>query len=396
MSVQLPNNIYLPNNYDVNSGVNSVPTTVTSSIQMCPQQAVPCSQEPSLTSQITGGVVLMAPIAGRHVIAHPLRSWNALERTNAMFNQLKSADAFAKLTKLEQGKAYMNLYKVNQMGYKVIQPGLRSVAETKQLGSALAQSRKAYMAALKAGDSAAVASEAAKMSKIYELGKKGMFGTPKAAGEVLAAANEAGAAAAKAALTAGAEGATGFTTASALAWGKNAWKTGGGTAMACIEGGIETFTEVIPAFSEGGFGEGVVQTGKSAVKVAGSVGGWCLGAKAGAAAGAAIGTAICPGIGTAIGSVLGGLICGIAGSWLGNKTAKAVTGKSWSEKKEAMAQTGPSQPQFQTQPQFATQNNPFQPSFGNNPFGQFNTQINPNLPTYYDVASILGGGYQFG
>lgn len=93
-----------------------------------------------------------------------------------------------------------------------------------------------------------------------------------------------------------------------------------------IEGAVELFSEVIPAFSKLGSDKGVKQVGKSSVKIAGSVGGWA----AGAAAGAAIGSVL-PIAGTAIGAVVGGLlsvVCGTIGSSIGTKAAKAVVGKS--------------------------------------------------------------------
>ena len=381
MSVQFPSNMYIPN-YDYNSSRNSVPSNVSVPIQVAPQQLVEAQEEPSLGSQLTSGVAFMAPIAGYNVWRHPLYTKGALSRTNLLYKDLLKNDAFSKLGRMEQGQAYMNLFKVNQMGFKVQSP---------ELYKELAKSRRLYLDALKAGDKGQAAYQSAKMSKIYELGKTGWFGKAPQSAKIgteaaLKAANEAGAAASKIALETGAkvaEGASKFSTASALAWGKSAWKTGGGTVMACLEGGIETFTEVIPAFSEGGFGEGVAQTAKSAVKVGASVGGWVVGAKAGAAAGAAIGS-IFPGAGTAIGAAIGGLIGGIFGSWGGNKIAKAVTGKSWSEKREEMAMN--QQPQFQ--PQVAG-NNPFKPSFSGNPFGQTAIKLDPSLPTLQEMSYYL-------
>ena len=379
MAIQAPK-IYFPGQYTAVQ--NQVPTAISQPVVSQDVYAPDVVEDPSLGSQITGGLVFMAPIQGRHVIAHPLRSWNALKRTNATFNTLRASDAFKNLTKLQQGEAYANLFRANQLGYKIIKPGIRDYESMRQLGSEFAKTRKAYITALQTGDTASMAANSAKLNELYSAGKKPWFRSAASASTVIDKANKVGTAASSAAQAGAGVASKG---AGALAWTKNALKTGGGTVMACIEGGIETFTEVIPAFSNGGVGEGLLQTAKSGVKVAGSVVGWCAGAKGGAAAGAAIGTAICPGIGTAIGGALGGLIGGLTGSWFGSKVAKTVTGKSYSEKMAAQQQQNQPQiqpqfqPQFQPQPQF----NPYslpggQPSFGS---------LNPNLPTYFDYFS---------
>lgn len=382
MAIQAPKMMYIPGQNNVTQ--NAIPANVQYPAENQEVYAPGAVEDPSLGSQITGGLMFMAPIQGRHVIAHPLRSWNALKRTNATFNTLRASDAFKNLTKLQQGEAYANLFRANQLGYKIIKPGIRDYKSMQQLGSEFAKTRKAYITALQAGDTASMAANSAKLNELYSAGKKGWFRKAASSVDVIDKANKAGAAASSAAQAGVGVASKG---AGALAWTKSALKTGGGTVMACIEGGIETFTEVIPAFSNGGVGEGLLQTAKSGVKVAGSVVGWCAGAKGGAAAGAAIGTAICPGIGTAIGGAIGGLIGGLTGSWFGSKVAKTVTGKSYSEKVASQQQVAPQnpqiqpqfQPQFQPQPQF----NPYslagtQPSFGS---------LNPNLPTYFDYFS---------
>lgn len=112
-------------------------------------------------------------------------------------------------------------------------------------------------------------------------------------------------------------------------FGKLAKGSGAGF-MAVIEGGLELFTEVIPAFKNGGAKSGIKQTGKSAVKVGASVGGWVAGAAAGAKIGAVIGS-VFPGAGTVIGGVLG-FAGGLLGSALFSGVAKKITGKSENEK----------------------------------------------------------------
>ena len=107
-------------------------------------------------------------------------------------------------------------------------------------------------------------------------------------------------------------------------------KKGGAVFDLAIEGTMQLFTEVIPAFKNGGFDSGVKQIGKSGLQVAGSVGGWVAGAKAGAALGAAVGS-IFPGAGTAIGGAIGGIVGGLLGSSVLTGVAKKITGKSENE-----------------------------------------------------------------
>ena len=107
-------------------------------------------------------------------------------------------------------------------------------------------------------------------------------------------------------------------------------KKGGMLFDLAIEGTMQIFGEIIPAFKNGGVDSGVKQIGKSGVQVAASVGGWAAGAKAGAAAGAAIGS-IFPGAGTAIGGAIGGIVGGLLGSSLFTGIAKKITGKSEKE-----------------------------------------------------------------
>ena len=155
-------------------------------------------------------------------------------------------------------------------------------------------------------------------------------------------------------------------------------KRGGAVFDAVIEGGMALFTEVIPAFKNGGFKSGMKQIGKSTVQVAGSVGGWVAGAKGGAAIGAAIGS-IFPGAGTAIGGAIGGIVGGLLGSSLLSGIAKKITGKNESEKiaeqqaqQEAVAQT-------QIQPQ----------QFATNPYGGYDFSVPTNLYPQFATTSYL-------
>lgn len=96
------------------------------------------------------------------------------------------------------------------------------------------------------------------------------------------------------------------------------------------------------AFTQGGFGEGLKETGKTAVKFGGFA--------AGAAIGSAVGSFI-PVVGTFIGGLVGGMI----GGWLAEK----VVGKSFTEKQEeaeAAAAAQNTQQQVQTEQPEQTQN----------------------------------------
>lgn len=118
----------------------------------------------------------------------------------------------------------------------------------------------------------------------------------------------------------------------------NFCKKGHAGIIAVIDGGMETITEVIPAFKNGGVKEGFKQLGKSAAKVAagtlGFVAGEAGGRAIGAAVGGAIGSAI-PVVGTAVGAWVGGLLGGLFGgifvSNVAGNLSKKVTGKPYSE-----------------------------------------------------------------
>lgn len=105
------------------------------------------------------------------------------------------------------------------------------------------------------------------------------------------------------------------------------YKYGKGNALFLgITGGIELFTQVIPAFTQLGAVSGTKQLFKSTAKTAASIGGWT----AGMAAGAAIGSVFL-GPGTVIGGLVGGLIGmigGSLGSWAATKATESIVGKN--------------------------------------------------------------------
>lgn len=92
---------------------------------------------------------------------------------------------------------------------------------------------------------------------------------------------------------------------------------------------------------KGGIGTGLVETGKTGLK---------LGAYAGGAAvGATIGTMLFPGVGTGVGAVIG-FVCSAVGGWLAGLAADQVLGKSFTEKQEEEAATAGGQPETGVQP----------------------------------------------
>ena len=104
-------------------------------------------------------------------------------------------------------------------------------------------------------------------------------------------------------------------------------KGSGAGSFAFIEGGIELFTNVVPAFKQGGASSGFKQIGKSAAKVAGSCSGWALGATVGKTAGGFLGSFFGP-LGTIIGGAVGGFLGGMIGSSVLSGIAEKITGKS--------------------------------------------------------------------
>ena len=102
---------------------------------------------------------------------------------------------------------------------------------------------------------------------------------------------------------------------------------GGNALFAAVSAGV-TGLEVYNTYKTLGKESGNKQLVKSTVNTAADVGGWILGAKAGAIAGAAIGSCIpVPVVGTVVGAIVG-VGCGLLGSWLAGKAARAVTGPS--------------------------------------------------------------------
>ena len=290
----------------------------------------------SLSGTLMVGTPMVLGFTGAKYAFSPVRSFQAAKAAQAAYTAagLNATGAF---TAAEKATAFSNLLNANRMMTKV----------APELQPALQASLQNYQTAIQAGKTAEAAKYAAEMQTIISKGKApGWFGkyilrrTPASdakAVKITTAATNAGNAAAAAA-TNSAKAAEGLSTlGKAKNWTTSALKSGGFKGMAIIEGLIEGFTNVLPAFQIS-TAAGMKQIVKSGVSVAGSAAGWCVGSKAGAWAGAAIGTAICPGIGTAIGGAIGWAVGGLSGSWLGRKIAGWFTGKSEVEKHQEKQQ----------------------------------------------------------
>lgn len=186
---------------------------------------------------------------------------------------------------------------------------------------------QAGMQAQKAADVAKTAAKEAKPGLFTKLKNFFKTGVRESADDVAkAVVNSADDVAAGAADIAGGAAKTGM-----LGTIGKACKKSGAGVMAAIDGVIELFTNVIPAFQAGGAKSGVKQLGKSTVKVAASTGGFVAGSAAGKAIGAAIGS-IFPGAGTVIGGMVGGFLGGLIGSSLAKGATDKIVGKSEVEK----------------------------------------------------------------
>lgn len=378
--------------------------------------------ESSLASEVGGTALFMGGITAAPKIVHPKNTIGAYKYAQDAMKTAINAGVTKEAAGANWSKAFNAHFKGNKFG-------LDSAKELSKLNKEYAKTLASYKKALKSGNLAEIAKYEAQLETMQNLSKKPIFfqrwfgiKNTKTAEEVVKAGKEAGKAAAKTAQTATTTATTGTKTvketlaaaknslksikdvktavqvgksaagATAIkAWNgtKNALRTGGAGTMAVIEGAIEGFTEVLPAFTEGGMKEGIKQTAKSTVTVGGSVVGWCVGAKAGGSLGATIGTLICPGIGTAIGGFIGSIVGGAAASWAGRKAAKAITGKSYSEKKAEQEQTQQAQAQqvqqqslipqpLNTQPQTQQQVNPFTYNYSN-PMNNINTPLGYNM-----------------
>jgi len=398
--------------YNVPFG-NSYPQYGAYAASRLPQQ-VQESNEDTLSGTLLGGGAFMAAIQGGPKLLHPINSFNAMRTTDKVFLELLKNKKFANLPKTKQMEVYSKLFNIERLANKIpnVNATLRTSEESQKIFKSLGAAKENYIKALKAGKNAEAAKYAAEMDTIIAKGKKqGLFSrlftrgeAPKAykAAEVNGFAKEAGQKAETAFKTAEAAKAAEGTGLKATA--KNVLKSGGFKGMAIIEGAIETFTEVVPAF-ELGTDKGIKQIGKSAVTVAGSAAGWCAGYAAGAAVGAkvgaAVGTAICPGVGTAVGAVIG-LAGGLAGSWFGRKAAKAIVGKSEveiaEEKKKSMPQ--PTLPQINYEaPVIAEPPSPFTyqtPAQKPIPQLTYNTGLttNPFTPTSMNMSALDNLLYQ--
>lgn len=92
-------------------------------------------------------------------------------------------------------------------------------------------------------------------------------------------------------------------------------------ALTALEIVPEITGKVIPAFKNEGFKAGLVQTGKSILKVGSNFVSYAAGGVLGRVIGASIGTIICPGVGSAVGANVGDMI---GSALIGSTVTKAV------------------------------------------------------------------------
>ena len=112
----------------------------------------------------------------------------------------------------------------------------------------------------------------------------------------------------------------------------DAYNNESGTFMLVLEGGMETFTNVIPTFKQLGFKKGMKQLGRSAVKTVSSVAGWVagsvLGSKLGSIVGAAVGNNKAGAVIGAIAGKVGSYAVGTIGQHYATRGVEKVLGKS--------------------------------------------------------------------
>lgn len=116
----------------------------------------------------------------------------------------------------------------------------------------------------------------------------------------------------------------------------DAYNNEAGTFMLVVEGGVETFANVVPTFKQLGFKKGMKQLGKSAVKTVASVAGWVAGSVAGSKLGNVVGAAVGNNkIGAIVGAVagkVGSYAVGTVGQHFAVKGVQKVLGKTELEK----------------------------------------------------------------
>ncbi len=112
----------------------------------------------------------------------------------------------------------------------------------------------------------------------------------------------------------------------------DAYNNESGTFMLVLEGGMETFTNVVPTFKQLGFKRGMKQLGRSAVKTMTSVAGWVagsvLGSKLGSVVGAAVGNSKAGAVVGAIAGKVGSYAVGTIGQHYAVRGVEKVLGKS--------------------------------------------------------------------
>ena len=93
-------------------------------------------------------------------------------------------------------------------------------------------------------------------------------------------------------------------------------------AFTVFEAGIEVVNKVIPTFKEKGFGAGIKEACKTALKAVGNVGTYVASSAVGRVVGTAIGTIFCPGAGSAVGGNIGSMVAVSLGNIIKGKIFK--------------------------------------------------------------------------
>ena len=305
----------------------------------------------SLVGNCLGTVGIWGGIKTIPFVLHPTNSMNGLSETFKIF---KANRGLTRLAPNLQAEAFYNLYTANRLTPQLTR-GAKNIAKSMQTD---------YIKALKSGNTVQTARKGAELSTF--VGKNTKWFKKPTVAQARSMAREAGTEAARIAKAAKAEEAAMKNLSGLQKAGfgfKKLWKEGGGWFCVILES-LGQIPELLAAFTQGKFSDGVTQTVKSAAKVGINTTGWILGAAAGKAAGiwagvklgAFAGPAFAPGVGSMIGAVAGfvGSLVGMAiGSHFADKISKAVVGKSFTEKqaeKQAMMLQLAQQQKFNSNP----------------------------------------------
>ena len=238
------------------------------------------------------------------VVKRGQESHNVL-KTAGVKGVLRVADAKEILTRIPEAEALKTLSTSSQELYKTAQ----KAAELAKSNPANKDALKKAASALAKADAAVYAESTAKATGIFAKAKKAVGITKVTqATKDLAAKSP--------------------TFQKCL----DAYNNEAGTFMLVLEGGMETFTNVVPTFKQLGFKKGMKQLGRSAVKTVSSVAGWVagsvLGSKLGSVIGAAIGNNKAGAVIGAVAGKVGSYAMGTVGQHYATRGVEKILGKS--------------------------------------------------------------------